>query len=508
MASAVVVPRARVVPHRVGERVRVKGFELTEHFFTVPLDHFADACDSAETKVIEVFAREVVAASKVSDPSFDRSALPALLFLQGGPGFEAARPTEAGGWLAEAAKQFRVFLLDQRGTGRSTRVTNEMLERAFGVLSEESHDDETDSESCSTTKLVANYVSKHRADAIVADAECVRFTILGADKKWTLLGQSFGGFCIARYLSVSPEGVREALFTGGLPPLIRDNDDPAYGTYVKLLERVKRQNEKYYERFPGDARRVVEVARFVHASDEKIVTPGGSTLSLRGLQSLGFSNLGVAGGFEKLHYLFETAWEGEGVIDKTLSYAFLKGVDDAHAFDTNPLYAVAHESIYCNGAGVKSAWAAERALVAYDAANDGLFDPEKALTRSSGDESSDEKKDSAKMYFTGEMVFPFMFDEFARLRPLKGVAQKLSEKTDWPALYCADVLNKNAVPVACASYVEDAFVDWDLASLTAREIRGARVWSTSEYMHSGIREDGGTIFTKLLELARDEDPLR
>jgi hypothetical protein len=40
-----------------------------------------------------------------------------------------------------------------------------------------------------------------------------------------------------------------------------------------------------------------------------------------------------------------------------LSYAFLKGVDDAHAFDTNPLYAVAHESIYCNGAGVKSAWA-------------------------------------------------------------------------------------------------------------------------------------------------------
>jgi pimeloyl-ACP methyl ester carboxylesterase len=257
MASAVVVPRARVVPHRVGERVRVKGFELTEHFFTVPLDHFADASGSAETKVIEVFAREVVSSSKVSDPSFDRSALPALLFLQGGPGFEAARPTEAGGWLAEAAKQFRVFLLDQRGTGRSTRVTNEMLERAFGVLSEESHDDETDSESCSTTnELVANYVSKHRADAIVADAECVRFTILGADKKWTLLGQSFGGFCIARYLSVSPEGVREALFTGGLPPLIRDNDDPAYGTYVKLLERVKRQNEKYYERFPGDVRRV------------------------------------------------------------------------------------------------------------------------------------------------------------------------------------------------------------------------------------------------------------
>jgi pimeloyl-ACP methyl ester carboxylesterase len=500
MASAVVVPRARVVPHRVGERVRVKGFELTEHFFTVPLDHFADASDSAETQ-IEVFAREVVAASKVSDPAFDRSALPALLFLQGGPGFEAARPTEAGGWLAEAAKQFRVFLLDQRGTGRSTRVTNEMLERAFGTLSSSDDDDEAEeSSSSATTNAVANYVASHRADAIVADAECVRFTILGRDKKWTLLGQSFGGFCITRYLSVSPEGVREALLTGGLPPLIRTTDDPAYGVYLKLLERVARQNEKFYKRFPNDAARVLDVARFVSDSKRKIVTPGGSTFSLRGLQSLGFSNLGIAGGFEKLHYLFETAWEGEGD-DKTLSYAFLKAADDAHAFDTNPLYAVAHESIYCNGAGVASDWAAERALIAYNAVNDGVFDAEKALLRSANN-------NDAKVYFTGEMVFPFMFDEFARLRPLRGVARALSRKTDWPALYCADTLNKNAVPVACASYVEDAFVDWDLAGATAREIRGARVWSTSEYMHSGVREDGAKILQKLLELARDEDPLR
>ena len=50
-------------------------------------------------------------------------------------------------------------------------------------------------------------------------------------------------------------------------------------------------------------------------------------------------------------------------------------------------------------------------------------------------------------------------------------------------LYDADVLNENTVPVACASYTEDAFVDWDLANETAREILGARVWSTSEYMY-------------------------
>lgn len=38
---------------------------------------------------------------------------PYLLFLQGGPGFECARPTEAGGWVKKACEEYRVVLLDQ-----------------------------------------------------------------------------------------------------------------------------------------------------------------------------------------------------------------------------------------------------------------------------------------------------------------------------------------------------------------------------------------------------------
>ena len=84
----------------------------------------------------------------------------------------------------------------------------------------------------------------------------------------------------------------------------------------------------------------------------------------------------------------------------------------------------------------------------------------------------------------------------------------LGAKTDWPRLYAPDTLNVNDVPVACSSYEEEAFVDWDLSNATSAENRGARVWATSEYMHSGVREDGARILRKLLELARDEDPLR
>ena len=56
-------------------------------------------------------------------------ALPCLLYLQGGPGFPSARPTlPPGGWTKAAlAKGYRVLLLDQRGTGRSTPVTRQSL---------------------------------------------------------------------------------------------------------------------------------------------------------------------------------------------------------------------------------------------------------------------------------------------------------------------------------------------------------------------------------------------
>ena len=57
---------------------------------------------------------------------------------------------------------------------------------------------------------------------------------------------------------------------------------------------------------------------------------------VRGRLGVRRAALGVAGGFERLHYQLETAWEGEGD-DKRLSYAFLKAADDAHAFDTIPL---------------------------------------------------------------------------------------------------------------------------------------------------------------------------
>lgn len=91
------------------------------------------------------------------------SSMPFLLYLQGGPGYPSPRlgsPPE--GWLKVALETYRVLLLDQRGTGRSTPATVQHL----GTLL--------------TPEAQADYLAHFRADAIVADCELVREKIAGA----------------------------------------------------------------------------------------------------------------------------------------------------------------------------------------------------------------------------------------------------------------------------------------------------------------------------------------
>src|SRR5215471_1443440 len=89
---------------------RPPGLVLTDHRFTVPLDYGDPGGDT-----IGIFAREMVA------PARERDDLPWLLFLQGGPGFESPRPLGRDAtWKHRGLADWRILLLDQRGTGRST----------------------------------------------------------------------------------------------------------------------------------------------------------------------------------------------------------------------------------------------------------------------------------------------------------------------------------------------------------------------------------------------------
>ena len=142
---------------------RHPGTMLTDRFFAVPLDH-----QRPDGEQIEVFAREVVAADKAGTD------LPWLLFLQGGPGFGAQRPKGRDSWLNRALEDYRVLLLDQRGTGRSSPANRKTLARLAAA----------------GPQAQASYLTHFRADSIVLDAELIRREL--TDEPWSVLGQSFG----------------------------------------------------------------------------------------------------------------------------------------------------------------------------------------------------------------------------------------------------------------------------------------------------------------------------
>lgn len=76
-----------------------------------------------------------------------------------------------------------------------------------------------------------------------------------------------------------------------------------------------------------------------------------------------------------------------------------------------------------------------------------------------------------------------MFEDVAALRPLREAAELLARKDTWPVLYDPATLADTSIPVVAASYVEDMYVDWNLAQDTVKHVKGLRQWSTSEYMH-------------------------
>ncbi|PON91152.1 Peptidase S [Trema orientale] len=450
--------------HVVGKWFSVPDLRLRDHRFTVPLDYSADR--SGASPKISVFAREVVAVGKEEQP------LPYLLYLQGGPGFECPRPTEAGGWIQKACEEFRVVLMDQRGTGLSTPLTSSSM------LQLKSAED------------LADYIKHFRADNIVNDAEFIRVCLVPDAGPWTVLGQSYGGFCAVTYLSFAQEGLKQVLLTGGIPPI--GNECTADAVYRVCYEQVKLQNEKYYKRYPEDIEIVQEVVKYLSESEGGGVDlPSGGILTPKGLQTLGLSCLGSYAGFERLHYMFETVWDPVLVpgAPKRISYNFLDSFEKLIAFKTNPLYALLHESIYCEGAS--SRWSAHRIRAEYGCE----FDAIRAA------------KEGHPVLFTGEMIFPWMFDEFQALKKFKNAAHILAQKKDWPPLYNITALNNNKVPVAAAVYYDDMYVNFKLATETASQIEGIRLWINNEYMHSGLRDSGSRVFDYLMGMLNGKKPL-
>ncbi len=403
-------------------RRRIPGLIVTEREHAVPLDH-----SRPEGPSLSVFTRELAAHGGEQRPL--------LVFLEGGPGSEAPRPSRSGGsppWLERALEDFRVLMIDQRGTGRSTPLGACLP----GEPAEQ-----------------AEYLSHFRADAIVADAELIRQEL--AVERWSVLGQSFGGFCAMRYISAAPQGLREVLFTGGLPPLEAHPDE----VYAATIARMRERNEAFYDRYPEDRARVRGLLERLAA--EPLELPSGELLHAARLRQLG-AGLGMSDGIERLHYLLE--------LDPD-SLAFRHDAEQSTSFARNPLYAILNEA--CWASESTTGWSAQRLFA---------------------------QAQWPAEYFTGEHFFRWMFQDTA-LEPLREVTELLAQR-QWPALYDLDALSANEVPAAAAVYAEDPYVERTFSEQTARTVPHLRMWLTNEYLHDGLRKDGARILGRLLDLAR------
>lgn len=418
--------------------ISFRGMHTTEHHLTVPLDH---ARPDGET--ITVFAREIVSAEHE-----DASALPWLLFLQGGPGGKSPRPGSLSGWMAEAAKDFRILLLDQRGTGLSTPANRQTLPLRGDAAAQ------------------AAYLTHFRADSIVRDAEVLRES-LGIER-WSTFGQSYGGFCTLTYLSLAPQALERCLVTGGLASLTADAATVYRATYARMAAR----NEEYFSWYPQDREMLARIAKHLGGTQEHL--PNGRPLTMGLVQMLG-QFLGGNTRVHQLHHVFEGALVHTPGGER-LSDTFLAAVQEQAERTTNPLYALMHESIY--GQGAATAWAAEAVLEEFPA-----FSPAAEVP-----------------LLTGEMVYRWYFESDPVLRPLEETARILAEHEGWAPLYDPAALARNTVPVAAAVYTDDVYVDRDLSMETADAVAGLRVWETDAFHHDGIGDEGAMIFAKLLEM--------
>jgi len=298
------------------------------------------------------------------------------------------------------------------------------------------------------------------------------------------------------YLSQIDNPPRICLLTGGIAPMLT----PVLDAYTALWGRVKERSLQYYEMYPGDVAVVKTIVQKL--LKEAAELPSGGTLTARRFLQLGLALGGSPTAFASFHAMLSTAMVNSDGSDSDFTRAFLKYVDSAQNFDDHPIYFWLHESIYGDGPQMNSPtnWAAHNAYEALAASNK---EYDYKYTSSSNDSN-------LPTLFFGEMVFPWMPKDFADVSGvgLQAVANSLAAKTDWPPLYDGDhmrkVLGDGTCKAAAAVYYDDMYVDFDACmKVTARggPLQGCKVWVTNEYQHSGLRDGGSEIFSKLYGMA-------
>lgn len=446
---------------------------VTELFFQVPVSYENPAAGSVILFGRRATKHEPAAPTNTDDAgqSDRESQKPYIVYLEGGPGFGNREPQDHAITRCFVNKGYQVLLLDHRGVGLSTPVSADFLASLQGGV-----------------KGQFEWLKLMRQDNTVRDCEAVRKCLTQGwpahKAKWSTFGQSYGGFVSLSYLSFHPEGLSEVFLTGGLAPVGKNADE----VYQAVFPRVIRRNEEYYAKFPEDIDNVRQVAAYIEAKGGAVPLPAGGFLTVPRLMTLGIA-FGTHGGFDQVHAIvlqLKSSLEQFNFLTRNV----LTALESFTPFDTNIIYAILHEAIYCDGPGYASKWASDRVARTFNTF-DWLQSDTSVLTN------------IKPLYFCGENIFPFHFESFPELSPLQELAQMLADYDEWSPLYDQEQLMKNQVPVYAASYIDDMFVDNVFARETAELVRGTKVFETSALYHNALRAKTETVLQALFSLRDD-----
>ncbi|KAK3348464.1 hypothetical protein B0H65DRAFT_463513 [Neurospora tetraspora] len=213
--------------------------------FEVPLDHHHHHSSQKDALKLHAELVDSFPDPKPTTPDVLSSPIspqkPIILYLCGGPGDgnPSDRVPELNKFCID--RGYQVLYVHYRGTGLSPLFSDSAAKNKVMRMSDQDK---------------ANYLAKFRQDNIVRDLEAIRLCLekeLPTKIKWTLLGQSFGGWVATTYLSFLPQSLEAVYISAGMPPLGKTPRE----VYEKTYSHIVKRNEDYFnEYFPEDQEHV------------------------------------------------------------------------------------------------------------------------------------------------------------------------------------------------------------------------------------------------------------
>lgn len=468
------------------ELIRVKDTLHQRIAFELPLNETSSELIQVVVTLIQKYSAELKT-KEVSLPLAPKL----LLYLEGGPGFASGIGSNTNALKEFISRGYQVVSLDQRGVGYSTPL------EASTLLQLDTPDRQLE------------YVLNFRSDSIVEDCERIRQELIG-DSRWSLCGQSYGGFVSLAYVSKYNHHIKEVLLTGGIPPIGLTADEVYKATY----ERTKERNVHYYKKYPQDIKKVKNILGYLHSN--KVTLPNGGYLSVERFQGLGLA-FGTMGGTDMIHKLvnkFDYDLELKG----KPTYSILSQIETSQSFDTNMIYAFFLEAIYCDGEKPRFRDSVSRSLLEKTPLNNSWVGNRTSgktnwvgdrLRLAPGNERFVYNADSDVVYFTGEMIFKSIFTDYKELSELKELGDLLHQHNDWSSLYHLNLTSVSweDVPIVAAVYYHDQYVDFDTSVKVKKDVFGdtnLKLLVTTECFHNGLRTHLERILEGLFGLLDEE----